>query len=82
MARSDGEQHSIVDEKVRPWIGKKMVEMLGEEERTLTDFITRKLKEHTPPAEIHEQLKVVLDDEAELFVVKLWRFLIFTMLMA
>lgn len=71
-----------MDEKVRPWIGKKMVEILGEEEKTLTDFLIRKLKEHSPPAEILEQLKVVLDDEAELFVVKLWRFLIFSMLMA
>jgi len=76
------EQHKVVDEKVRPWVRKKMVEILGEEEPTLTEYLCKKLTERTRPMELLEQLKVVLDEEASMFVVKLWRFLIFSMLMA
>jgi hypothetical protein len=42
----------------------------------------KKLKERSKPIDIVDQLKVVLDDEATVFVVKMWRFLIFSMLMA
>jgi len=80
---------------------KKMIEILGEEEPTLTEsfslrcafflmqlifplhsYIVKKLKERAKPTDIVEQLKMVLDDEATVFVVKMWRFLIFSMLMA
>jgi len=71
------DQNVIIEKKMRPWITKKIVEYLGEEEKTLIDFIINKLIGHTAPNEILEQLLLVLDEEAEVFIVKLWRMLIF-----
>jgi len=51
--------------------------MAGEEEESLTDFIVSKLQNRRPPDEILEELSVVLDDDAEQFVVKLWRMLVY-----
>jgi len=79
---------SIIDEaaigvsKIKPWITKKIVEYLGEEEPTLIQFILDKIAEHIAPAEILKQLQFVLEDEAEVFIFKLWRMLIFEMLRA
>jgi len=76
------QQHNIVEKKMRPWIDKKIVEYLGEEEKTLTNFITSKMASRVYPSEILGQLQLVLDEEAEIFVVKMWRMLIFELLTA
>jgi RNA-binding protein 25 len=70
----------VVEGKMRPWVIKKIMEYLGEEEKTLVDFILSKIAGHKPPTEILDQLSLVLDEEAEGFVIKLWRALIFEML--
>jgi len=46
----------------------------------LIDFILTKIAGHKLPSEIFTQLSQVLDEEAEPFVIKLWRALIFEML--
>lgn len=64
---------------MKVWITKRIVEVLEEEEKTLIDFVCKKLKEHTAPEEILKQLVVVFEEEeATVFVVKLWRFLIWS----
>eukprot|EP01098_Paradermamoeba_levis_P008480 TRINITY_DN3516_c0_g1_i4.p1 TRINITY_DN3516_c0_g1~~TRINITY_DN3516_c0_g1_i4.p1 ORF type:complete len:327 (+),score=162.42 TRINITY_DN3516_c0_g1_i4:155-1135(+) len=72
----------LVEKKMRPWVTKKIIEYLGEEEKTLIDFILSKIVAHTAAPSLLEQLSLVLDEEAEVFVVKLWRFLIFEMIRA
>lgn len=42
----------VVGTKMRPWIEKKMVEYLGEEEKTLVDFIVAKLTNHCSPNDL------------------------------
>lgn len=64
---------------MKPWVTKKIMEYLGEEEKTLIDFIMGKIAAHTPPNEILQQLTLVLDEEAEIFVVKMWRMLVYEM---
>ncbi|PIA62047.1 hypothetical protein AQUCO_00200200v1 [Aquilegia coerulea] len=64
-------------ERMRPWISKKITEFLGEEETTLVDYIVSKTKEHVRASEMFELLQAILDDEAEMFVLKMWRMLIF-----
>lgn len=58
---------------MKPWITKKIIEYLGEEEPTLIDFVVTKMGERMIPQEILAQLQFVLEDEAEVFVIKLWR---------
>lgn len=72
----------IVDGTIKNWVVRKIIEYLGEEEATLTDFIITKLKSRCPPNELLTELAAVLDEDAETFVIKLWRMLIFSMLKA
>lgn len=67
---------------MRVWITKQIGELLGEEEITMIDFIVSRVSSHTPPKSILEQIYFVLDEEAEAFVIKMWRRLIFEMLSA
>jgi hypothetical protein len=71
------DKNDIVDGKIRAWVVKKIKEYLGEEEQTLINFITTKLKHHCSPKELLKELSVVLEDETEVFVQKLWRILIY-----
>ncbi|XP_058114927.1 RNA-binding motif protein 25 isoform X2 [Magnolia sinica] len=64
-------------ERMRPWISKKITEFLGEEEATLVDYIVSSTKEHVRATQMLELLQSILDDEAEMFVLKMWRMLIF-----
>ncbi|GLT86435.1 hypothetical protein SLE2022_045760 [Rubroshorea leprosula] len=70
------DKHAL-HERMRPWISKKITEFLGEEEKTLVDYIVSSTQGHVKASEMLEQLQSILDEEAELFVLKMWRMLIF-----
>ncbi len=75
-------EHSIVALQMRPWVSKKIAEYLGDDEPPLVDFICSKLSSRVPAIGLVEELRPVLDDEAEPFVLRLWRMLIFCSLKA
>ncbi|XP_076918751.1 RNA-binding motif protein 25-like isoform X1 [Bidens hawaiensis] len=64
-------------ERMRPWISKKITEFLGEEEMSLVDYIVSSTQEHVTADEMLDRLQSILDEEAEMFVLKMWRMLIF-----
>jgi len=66
-----------MDKRIRPWVNKKIAEYIGEPEPSLSEFICTKVLKGSPPNEILTDVQVVLDDEGEVFVVKLWRLLIY-----
>jgi len=74
------DKYNVVEGKMRVWVSKKIIEYLGEEEKTLIDFILTMIAAHKTPSEMLDQIKLVLDEEAEAFMVKLWRALIFEVL--
>ncbi|CAL6359394.1 unnamed protein product [Bathycoccus prasinos] len=61
----------------RKWVTKKTVELLGEEEDAVVDFVLEKLRERVDASVLLEELSVFLDEEAESFVLKLWRMIIY-----
>ncbi|KAK7104388.1 RNA-binding protein 25-like isoform X2 [Littorina saxatilis] len=67
----------LMDKRIKPWVTKKIVEYIGEEEPTLTDFICQKVVAHSTPQSIQNDVAMVLDEEAEVFVVKMWRLLVY-----
>lgn len=71
------EQFNILNSIIQPWVAKKIEEYLGENEETLCGFIMTKLASHCSPVELLNELEVVLDSDAEKFVVKLQQILIF-----
>ncbi|KAI4801704.1 hypothetical protein KUCAC02_019582 [Chaenocephalus aceratus] len=69
---------TLMDRRVRPWINKKIIEYIGEEEATLVDFVCTKVMAHSMPQSILDDVAMVsLDEEAEVFIVKMWRLLIY-----
>ncbi|XP_075904840.1 RNA-binding protein 25 isoform X2 [Nelusetta ayraudi] len=68
---------TLMDRRIRPWINKKIIEYIGEEEPTLVDFVCSKVMAHSTPQGILDDVAMVLDEEAEVFIVKMWRFLIY-----
>ncbi len=66
-----------MEKRIRPWVSKKIAEYIGEPEPTLSDFICTKVLAGSTPKAVLEDVQMVLDDEAEVFVVKLWRLLIY-----
>ncbi|CAJ2647572.1 unnamed protein product [Trifolium pratense] len=70
------DKHQLHD-RLRPWISKKIKDFLGEEENTLIDYIVSSTQEHVKASQMLDRLQIILDDEAEMFVLKMWRMLIF-----
>ncbi|XP_034435590.1 RNA-binding protein 25b isoform X1 [Hippoglossus hippoglossus] len=68
---------TLMERRVRPWINKKIIEYIGEEEATLVDFVCSKVMTHSMPQSILDDVAMVLDEEAEVFIVKMWRLLIY-----
>ncbi|KAI1825930.1 hypothetical protein F4861DRAFT_499484 [Xylaria intraflava] len=68
---------SVIREKLRPFVEKKLVEYLGVQEQLLIEVVEEHLRKHGNPGELVEELAEALDDEAEALVKKLWRMVIF-----
>ncbi|KAI4786681.1 hypothetical protein KUCAC02_036968 [Chaenocephalus aceratus] len=68
---------SLMDRRIKPWINKKIIEYIGEEEATLVEFVCSKVMAHSTPQGILDDVAMVLDEEAEVFIVKMWRLLIY-----
>ena len=50
---------SLMDKRIKPWVTKKIVEYIGEEEPTLTDFICQKVVAHSSPQSIQNDVAMV-----------------------
>ena len=68
---------NLMEKRIKPWVTKKIVEYLGEEESALTDFICTSIMSKKNADFILADIRVVLDDEAEVFVVKMWRLIVY-----
>jgi len=68
----------LVEKKMRRWIDARLTEYLGgQEDAELTNYVVGLLAKYTPPETIIKEMKVVLVEDTENFVVKMWRRLIF-----
>ncbi|XP_059164253.1 RNA-binding protein 25-like [Physella acuta] len=68
---------NLMDKRIKPWVNKKIIEYIGEEEPTLTEFICHKVVARSTPQSIQNDVAMILDEEAEVFVVKMWRLLVY-----
>ncbi len=76
------EKHSVLEKKLRPWVMKRIKEYLGTEEESVTNLIMKKVKKKCPPQEIEDATGTFLLSEAEGFVMKMWKILVFEQLKA
>ncbi|KAI8811501.1 hypothetical protein BJ742DRAFT_143818 [Cladochytrium replicatum] len=68
---------NVLSNVLKPFIGKKVAEYLGEEEPELISFCIELVRSRKGPEHVLSELQMALDEEAEIFVLKLWRKLIF-----
>ncbi|CAO3594104.1 unnamed protein product [Absidia cylindrospora] len=68
---------TLIAEKLGPFVSKKIVELVGVEEEELASFILESIKKQTPPLDLVKELEMTLDEDALVFVMKLWRTIIF-----
>lgn len=73
----DAYESGTLGPNISKWVSKKIYELLGVEEPTLVNFIMGKLDDHFSPKNMMEELGMVLDEEAETFVIKLYRMVIY-----
>ncbi|KAJ2955997.1 hypothetical protein NQZ79_g8101 [Umbelopsis isabellina] len=66
-----------IEKKLRPFVAKKIVELLGVQEDELTQFVIDFIQKRQPPSALAKELETTLDEEAAMFVMKLWRMIIF-----
>ncbi len=66
----------FISTTVRPWVSRKVEDLLGESETTMVDFIISQVSAKSHPSKLLEELKAVLDEDAEVFVCDLWRLII------
>ncbi|KAK3318151.1 hypothetical protein B0H66DRAFT_556357 [Apodospora peruviana] len=70
-------EESVIREKLRPFVEKRVVEYLGVQEQFLVDMVEEHLRKHMKPGDLVETLAEALDEDAEALVKKLWRMVIF-----
>ena len=69
--------NSAVANRIHAYTTQMVAELLGEEEQTLVAFIMEKLQEHAQAAQMIHALVDVLDEDAQQFVLKLYRAVIY-----
>ena len=55
---------------------KKTVEVLGQEEPSMVDYVMSLVKQHSSPAQMVDTLSAIMDNETEPFVLNLFRLII------
>ena len=53
---------SLMEKRIIPWIKKKLIEIIGEDEPTLVEFVTSRLRNKTKPEYILQEIKVALGE--------------------
>lgn len=71
------DQYKIVDE-LKDFVNKKIKEIFGAEDAMIVEFVTTNLSLHLSATDLVAELSF-LENEAETFVAKLWRMLVFKM---
>ncbi|KAK3641808.1 hypothetical protein LTR56_011135 [Elasticomyces elasticus] len=68
---------SIIENEIRPFVVKKVVEYLGVQEDLLVDTVVGGLRERKGGMELVESLEGALEEEAEVLVRRVWRLGVF-----
>ncbi|KAK3657237.1 hypothetical protein LTR22_009411 [Elasticomyces elasticus] len=68
---------SIIENEIRPFVVKKVVEYLGVQEDLLVDTVVGGLRERKGGAELVGELEGALEEEAEVMVRRVWRLGVF-----
>ncbi|KAF1913207.1 hypothetical protein BDU57DRAFT_521961 [Ampelomyces quisqualis] len=65
-----------IDKDIRDWTANKALELTGVQDEDLVEAVVGHLREKGGPQALVEELEIVLDEEAETLVRKLWRMVV------
>jgi RNA-binding protein 25 len=65
-----GDVHAVVH---AGWVGKKIKELMGQDEPSFCEFIMTQVRGHEPAGKLLESLREILDEDADSFVQKLFQ---------
>lgn len=68
---------NTVQSRIRPFVAKKIVEYLGVHEESLVDYVVGQILKRGAADAMAAELREALDEDADEFVMKLWRMVIF-----
>eukprot|EP01100_Stratorugosa_tubuloviscum_P003054 TRINITY_DN1722_c0_g1_i2.p1 TRINITY_DN1722_c0_g1~~TRINITY_DN1722_c0_g1_i2.p1 ORF type:complete len:655 (+),score=303.15 TRINITY_DN1722_c0_g1_i2:174-2138(+) len=76
------DKKNIIEDKMRPWISKKVTEYLGEKDSSLIEFILTQLHKYEPQKNLHDKFSYVFQEDTSIFIAKLLRKLIYEIVAA
>ena len=62
----------MIERIVRPWVAKKIKEYLGVEEEAMIRLVINHVTNRLSAQSLLDKVAPILDDVAEIFVIKLW----------
>ncbi|GAB7351958.1 hypothetical protein MBLNU459_g2487t1 [Dothideomycetes sp. NU459] len=68
---------NVIEDQLRPYVQKKIMESLGVQEDMLVELIENVVRRHGKATDIVEELSDTLDEEAEGLARKVWRMVVF-----
>jgi len=68
---------NLLEGKFRPFVIKKVIEYTGAEEDDLVNYVIRAVSRKASAEDVYNELQKALDEDTEVFVMKLWRTLIY-----
>uniref|UniRef100_A0A7E4W4I4 PWI domain-containing protein n=1 Tax=Panagrellus redivivus TaxID=6233 RepID=A0A7E4W4I4_PANRE len=68
---------ALIEARIRPWVMKKVLQYIGEDEPALVKFVCDCVRNKADPKKLVLDLSMVFDDEAESFITKMWRLMIY-----
>jgi len=75
-ARSGGAKSSVIL-SLTPWLVRKVKDFIGSYDRELVEYIIRRVRLRTDPAELIADLRQYIDEEADELVKQIWSVLVF-----
>eukprot|EP00929_Paragymnodinium_shiwhaense_P093592 TRINITY_DN5379_c0_g1_i1.p1 TRINITY_DN5379_c0_g1~~TRINITY_DN5379_c0_g1_i1.p1 ORF type:complete len:771 (+),score=262.24 TRINITY_DN5379_c0_g1_i1:108-2420(+) len=70
-------EEKILEQKLRPWLAKKVDTVMGGEQADIVEYILRRVNAAIYPENLISELQRYLDDDAEALVERMWRMLVF-----
>ena len=67
----------VISRICKPWIGKKIKELMGVEEPTMINMVVKLLLQKCTQDTLLKKISSILDDASEEFVEKLWKLIVF-----
>lgn len=68
---------NIIQLVCRPWIAKKILEYMGEEEPVMINIVVKLLNQKCSSEQMRSKMQDIMDDACDEFVEKLWKVIVF-----